>query len=65
MRTTRTRSPYFSPNSAMAPEAQRFLDVHLLVAHGDVGLDLLVDELLDLLDLAVRTEPPWEKSKRR
>src|SRR5205809_839374 len=33
--------------------AQRFVEVHLLARDLDVGLDLLVDEVLDLLHLAV------------
>ena len=37
----------------MAPEAERLLEVHLRWADRRVGLHLLVDQLLDLLDLAV------------
>ena len=43
--TTRTRSPYFSPNSAGGDGVLRVLDVGL---HRGVVQDLLVDDALDL-----------------
>ena len=66
MRMTRTRSPYFSPNSAMAPLRSASCRSISAGLTDDVGLHLLVDQ-------APRPAPPrcpsraapCEKSKRR
>ena len=51
--TTRTRSPYFSPNSAMAPAAIASCVAFTSVTHRRVPQHLLVDDVLDL-DAAAR-----------
>jgi hypothetical protein len=56
--------PYFSPKSAMAPLFRRPPDPSRCRPR-HVGLDLLVHEILDLLDLAVLDGAACEKSKRR
>ena len=48
---TRTQSPYFSPNRAIAPSASASRALHLQGAHGAAGLDPLVDAILDLAQL--------------
>ena len=52
--TTRTRSPYFSPNSAIAPGRDRFLGRAHVGLHRRVAIDLLVDDALDLVELLAR-----------
>ena len=49
--TTRTLSPYFSPNSAMAPVCKRLVEVHDVGVHLRVREDLLVHQPLDLGEL--------------
>ena len=55
--TIRTTSPYFSPNSAIAPSAPRLVERHRQRAHRLVGEDLLVDAVLDPRDVLVATAP--------
>ena len=45
--TTRTLSPYFSPNSAMAPVCKRLIQIHHVRMDFDVGQDLLIHQPLD------------------
>ena len=52
--TTRTLSPYFSPNSAIAPGLDRFLRRAHLGRHRRVAVDLRVDDPLDAVDLLAR-----------
>ena len=49
--TTRTRSPYFSPNSAMAPAAMASSVDRTSVWTARVSHDLFVDDGFDLVDL--------------
>ena len=49
--TTRTHSPYFSPNSAIAPSRSASLALHLQPAHRAARLDPLVDPVLDRAQL--------------
>ena len=49
--TTRTSSPYFSPNSARAPEAMRIVDRHQPRRHRRVLQHDVVGDVLDALDL--------------
>ena len=53
--TTRTRSPYFSPKSAMAPSSwtATSMGTSTMVCDGGVGEDLAVDDVFDLLQLFV------------
>ena len=54
MATTRTSSPYFSPNSARAPEAMRVVDRHQPRGHRRVLQHDVVGDVLDPLDLLRR-----------
>ena len=45
--TTRTLSPYFSPNSAIAPVCERLVQIHHVGVNFDVRQDLLVHQPLD------------------
>ena len=62
--TIRTTSPYFSPNSAIAPSARASSSVVVMRAHGLVGEDPLVDPVLDVAQLLGLSGWPWVKSKR-
>ena len=52
--TTRTRSPYFSPKSAIAPAAIASSVERTSVCTGVLRYDLLVDDALDRIDLLAR-----------
>ena len=52
--TTRTTSPYFSPNSIIAPRFARLRERRLEDPHRQVREDVLVDALLDLRALLQR-----------
>ena len=53
--TTRTLSPYFSPNSAIAPAATACSgDTSTSVVHRRVPVHLLVDDALDAIEIVAR-----------
>ncbi len=52
--TTRTSSPYFSPNSARAPEARASSSAIRRVVTGEFCSTIVVGDVLDLLDLLGR-----------
>ncbi len=62
--TTRTSSPYFSPNSARAPEARRVVERHQPRRDRRVLQHEVVGDVLDLLDLLRVIGFGCEKSKR-
>ena len=51
MATTRTSSPYFSPNSARAPEPRRVVERHQPRGHRRVLQHVIVGHILDALEL--------------
>ena len=53
MSSTRTSSPYFSPNSIIAPDFLRLVDRHHARLRRRVLQDLGVDDRLDAADLVV------------
>ena len=63
--TTRTSSPYFSPNSAIAPGRPRLVLGHDLGAHVEVGGEHLVDLLLDVAQHRRRAPPTGEAKSNR
>ena len=63
MSSTRTSSPYFSPNSIIAPDFFASLDRHHLGARRRVLQDLGVHALLDLADLLRRSSACRARSR--
>ena len=54
MMTTRTSSPYFSPNSARAPDVARIVEAHETRRHLGVFQDDVIGDVLDLLEFGAR-----------
>ena len=61
--TTRTSSPYFSPNSARAPEARASSSAIRRVVTGEFCSTIVVGDVLDLLDL-LGASSAWDARSR-
>ena len=61
--TTRTSSPYFSPNSARAPDARASSSAISRVVTGEFCSTIVVGDVLDLLDLLAPSSA-WDARSR-